>query len=229
MLLFALHTAALAEEAGEDPEEYPEGDTDETTKQQTRIMVHPYGAKIRFLQLQKALSVNILKAETVISVLEQDFNTTELKDLLDQMKELLAAVEAADPEAEDSVQTFVESKQKAIELTQQFRETLHAILDEATREQLRELIREVTSETIQNLGYNIRECIRSYNAYQIQQVFGFIGTADNALVQAYQNGTLSVYQVKLQLCQMINQMTQEQKYSAFSELREYNIRNRIRP
>jgi hypothetical protein len=231
MLLFALHTAALAEEAGEDdPVENPQSDIDDATEKETRIMVHPFGAKVRLLQLQKALSVNILKAETVINVLqEQEFDTAELVDILDQMYGLLAEVEEADPEAEDSVQAFVEWKYKAINLTKQFREALHTTLDEVTMEQFRELIRNVTSESIQSLGYNIRECIRSYNAYQIQQVFGFIGKADNALVQAYQNGTLSIYQVKLQLCQMIHQMTQEQKYSAFYELRENNIRNRIRP
>lgn len=243
MLLFALHTAAVAEEAGEEPEDYQEDetetqesgsenedDTDDATEKETRIMWHPYGAKVRLLQLQKALSVNILKAETVISVLqEQDFDTAELEVILDQMKELLEEVKEADPEAEDSVHAFVAWKHKAIDLTKQFREALHATLDEATVEQLREVIRDVTSDTIESFGYKIRECIRSYNAYQIQRVFGFFGTANNSLVEGYLNGTLSLYQVKLQLCQMINQMTQEQKYSAFSEIRESNIRSRIRP
>lgn len=239
LLMVSLSSLVVADEAGDDQEEDDapvqddemqdvEEREDNTTEKEIQIMAYPYGAEIRLLQLQNALLKNILRAEMAIDVLQgMEFTTSELEGILDQMNELLETIEEVDPASTDSVQYFVELKHEAIQLTTQFREAVHALINEATKQHLRECIRNATSDTLQNYSQMIQNRIRQFNRNRIHSLYGIIGATNSSLVNDYFNGTLSLYQVKRKLCVMVNQMTQEQKYAFFSEIKEDNIRRQI--
>ncbi|MDH7517541.1 MAG: hypothetical protein QHH19_04275 [Candidatus Thermoplasmatota archaeon] len=222
ILMVSISSLVLADEAGED-----NGIDNETVKE-TEIMNTSLGAEIRLLQLKKALLKNILKGGMAVEVLKGlGYNTSELEVILSEMRVLLDEVKAVNASSNDSVQMFVELKIEAKNYTREFRETIRELLDDVKIRELRERIREIVSAEIQNYSKMIQIRIRQFNRNQLYRLYGIIGEANNSFVNEYLNGSVTLDQVKLQVCKMINQRTREERYGIFSEIKEENIKNRI--
>ena len=201
---------------------------DNETEHEIEIMNTTVGAEIRLLQLEKAIITNILKGIMAVQVLKGlDINTTQLEVILADLKDVLKNVTAADPAANDSVQTFITLKNESRALTKEFRETIRALLDNETIKEIREQLRNMTSDELQNCSLKIRHWIRQFNRNQLYRLYGIIGDTNNTLLNEYLNGTVSLDQVKLQLHKMMNQMTKEKRNKIFSEVKEENIRKKI--
>ena len=115
MLMISISSLAFAEEAGEGLED--------ETEEEVEIMGYSYGAEIRLLQLEKSITKNLLKGEMIVDVLKiLEYNTTYLETILFEMELVLGEVQAADPEANNSVEVFIDLKSDAKNLTIQFRE-----------------------------------------------------------------------------------------------------------
>ncbi len=214
----------------DDPEENETNDDlDNETEKEIEIMNNSLGAEIRLLQLQKSLLKNIIKGEMSVEVLKGlEFNTTTLESILDEMEFLLEEVKVANTTSNESVQIFVELKSRAKNLTTQFREAIRDLLDDVTLGEIREQIRQMFSEQqLQNLSKDIRHRIRQFNRNQLYRLYGIIGETNNSFVNEYLNGNVTLDQVKLQICKMINQMTKENRYDVFSEIKEDHIKNKI--
>ncbi len=224
MLLVSISPLALAEdEAGGTTEEV---EIDEETQEETEIMNCSVGAEIRLLQLEKAITKNIIKGNETISVLKElDYNTTALEAILAELELLLEEVQAADPNATDAVQVFVDLKSDAKELTKEFRDTLKAMLDDEALESLRERIR-VEFQNL-NLSKKILNRIRSYNRNQLYRLYDFISYVNNSFLDEYENGNITKEQMKNQIGKIINDMTKEKRNQIFSELKESKIKARI--
>jgi cobalamin biosynthesis protein CobT len=257
MLMISISSLVLADEAGEDNEEdqdhenetqeqdneteepqenETEGpeenetndDLDNETAKEIEIMNNSLGAEIRLLQLEKAIIKNVLKGEMAVEVLKGlDFNTTALETILDEMKVLLEEVKAANASANDSVIIFVELKKDAKNYTKQFRETMHDLLNETKINEIKALIKEMVSDELQNYSKRIQHIIRQFNRNQLYRLYGIIGETNNSFVNEYLNGNVTLDQVKLQICKTINQMTKENRYDVFSEIKEDHIKNKI--
>jgi len=253
ILMVSISSLVLADEAGEDHEEdqdhenetqeqnneteepqenetgEPEdNDIDNETEKEIEIMNNSLGAEIRLLQLQKSLLKNILKGEMAVEVLKGlEFNTTSLEAILAEMKVLLEEVKVANTSSNESIQIFVELKKDAKNYTKQFRETMHDLLNETKINEIKALIREITGDELQNYSKRIQHMIRQFNRNQLYRLYGIIGEANNSFVNEYLNGNVSLDHVKLQICKMINQMTKENKYDVFSEIKEDHIKNKI--
>jgi len=201
---------------------------DEDTQDETEIMDDQIGAYIRLLQLEKAIIKNIVKGEEIVSVLnESEINTTTLEAILAELELLKEEVQSADPNSTDAVQIFVDLKNDSVELTKDFRETLHKLVNESTLEQLRERIRLMMCEQVQNLSKKIQNQIRLFNRNQLHRIYGILGQVNISIINEYQNGNVTKEQAKQQISKMINQMTKEKRYQIFSELKEAKIRERI--
>src|SRR5512137_496332 len=144
MLMGSIFSLAFAVQAddhdqGNPTDDESEHETNETNSQQGHhfdnetehevgIMNNSLGARIRLLQLEKALLTNILKGVMTVQVLKGlNVTTTELEHILANLSEVLAAVRAADPSSNDSVQVFVQLKNESKNLTRQFRESLRVL------------------------------------------------------------------------------------------------------
>lgn len=216
------------QEQGNETEEPEDNDIDNETAKEIEIMNNSLGAEIRLLQLEKAIIKNILKGEMSVEVLKGlEFNTTTLESILDEMKALLEEVKAANASANDSVIIFVELKKDAKNYTKQFRETMHDLLNETKINEIKALLREMFSDELQNYSKRIQNRIRQFNRNQLYRLYGIIGEANNSFVNEYLNGNVSLDHVKLQICKIINQMTKENKYDVFSEIKEDHIKNKI--
>jgi hypothetical protein len=212
----------------EDETDDTEVEIDEETFEETEIMNCSVGAEIRLLQLEKAIIKNIFLGNETISVLsELDYDTTLLEAILAELEFLLLDVQAADPNATDAVQVFVDLKSDAKDLTEEFRDSLSTMLDDGTLEELRERIRLMTCEQVQNLSKKIENRIRTYNRNQLHRLYGSIGLVSNSFLDRYEKGNISKEEVKSQIRNMLKNMTKEKRYQIFSELKTNGIRTRI--
>lgn len=198
------------------------------TEREVGIMNNSLGARIRLLQLEKALLTNILKGVMTVQVLKGlNVTTTELEHILGNLSEVLENVRAADPAANDSVQVFVELKNESKNLTKQFRDTLRLLLDNETIAMIKEQLKNITNDELQNCSMRLRHWIRQFNMNQLYRLYGIIGEKNTSLINDYINGNISLDLVKLQLRKMVNQMTQEKRHMIFSEIKEDNIKKKI--
>ena len=250
MILISISSLAIADEAEEDPEEEDEYeetsegenetedldidnetedmDIDDNTTKEMEIMNNSLGCEIRLLQLEKAILKNLLKGEMAVEVLKGlDYNTTDLEEILSEMKDLLDDVKAVNASSNNSVLLFVEYKHEAINLTKQFRETIKELLNGEKLKQIRERIRENMSEELENCSKMIRNKIKQFNRNQLHKLYGIIGETNNTFVEEYLNGNMSLAQLKIQISKTINQMNKEKKYEIFSEIKGENIKKKI--
>ena len=201
---------------------------DNETEREIRIMNNSVGARIRLLQLEKAVLINLLKGTMTVQVLEGlNVSTTKLEAILANLSDVLDAIRATDPAANNSVEIFVQLKNESRNLTTQFRETLRMSLDNDTIAMIKEQLRNMTSDELQNCSMKLRHWIRYFNSNQLYRLYGIIGETNITLIKEYINENITLNQTKLQLYKMINQMTKDKRYRMFSEVKEENIRREI--
>ena len=204
-------------------------DIDEHTCRQINIFNNPYGSQVRFLQLEKSVTNNIYKGQLIVTNLsELGYETIDLEVILAEMDLLLGEIQAVDVNSSEAVYLFVELKQDAINLSKEFRDTLHGLIDAETIAALQEMIKNNVCEKAQGLQSSIQNKIRLYNGQQLKEIFGLLGKADSQDPQKYQNGALSLMQVKQNLALGASELTAEEKFNFLVELQSGNIRSQIR-
>jgi len=198
------------------------------TEHEIRVMNTSLGARIRLLQLEKALILNILKGNMTVQVLKNlDVNTTSLETILENLTDVLDTVRTADPDANDSVQVFVQLKNESKNFTKQFRDTLRLLLDNETIARIKEQLRNITNDELQDCKMKIRHWVREFNRNQLYRLFGLVGEVNTSLLEKYLNGNVTLDQVRFHLHKLVNQMTKEKRYMIFSEIKEENIKSKI--
>lgn len=229
MLMASTMSFALAVKADDSTQQAPlEDPIDDDTEHEIQVMNNSIGARIRLLQLEKALIKNILKGNMTVQILKDlEVNTTKLEGILDNLTDVLGEVRATDPDANDSVELFVELKNESRNLTKQFRDALQLLLDEETISQLRERLRNVTSDELQNCSMRIRHWVRHFNRNQLYRLFGLTGEVNTSLLDEYLNGNITLDQARQHFYKLVNQMTKEKRYMIFSEIKEENLKNKI--
>ena len=206
-----------------------EVEIDDETQNQIEIMnINGLGPEIRLLQLEEAITKNILKGEEVVNILKDlGYNTTILEVILAELELLLQEVQSADANSTNATQIFVDLKSDAIDLTKDFRDAVRELLDDDTIEQLRERIREMVCEQVQNLSNKIQNRIRQFNRNQLHRIYQITGENGTPLLCKYQNGNITMQQVKQNITRMVNQMTKEQRYELFLQLKQNKIQSQI--
>lgn len=226
MLIASLIPLALADEAGDSQQDDVEIGTQ--TQSEVEAMEYQYGAEIRLLQLEKSITANILKGEEIVTVIQDlGINTIDLEAILSELEILLDEVQSVDTNSTNATQEFIDLKSDAKELTEDFRKTVHGLIDDDAVEGLGERIRNMTCEQVQNLTNKIQNKIRLYNRNQLHRLYGILGETDKSILNQYQNGNVTQEQVKDQINKIVNQMTKEKRNQIFAELKESNVKEKI--
>ncbi len=118
-------------------------------------------------------------------------------------------------------------KNESINLTREFRVTLHSILDEETLELLREEMKDFYKEEMKNLREQIRNMIRNFNRERLHSILKLIGLVDEELLQQYEDGEVTLDEVKEYLKDYLDSLTKEERRELFTELKMNNIRRLI--
>ena len=226
MLMASIAPLTFADEAENSTDEV---EIDAETQKQVEIMNTSLGAEIRLLQLEKVITKNIIKGKEVFTILKDlEYNTTYLEAILAEFELLKEEVMAADPNATDAVQIFIDLKHDAVNLTKDFRETLKEMLDNEKIEQLRERIKNMICEQVQNLTKNIQNKIIQFNRNQLHRIYQIMGENGDSFLNKYQNGTLTMEQVKQNISKTFSQMTKERRYDIFYQLKQNKIKSQIK-
>ncbi len=214
----------LENQTGENETDDP---VDNETENEIEKMNYSFGAEIRLLQLEKAITKNLLKGEMAVSVLKGlGYNTTDLEAILAEMHLVLEEVQAANPHANNSVEVFIDLKNDAKNLTTEFRTIIRALLEGVKYKEIKEQIRNITSGKLQNYSKRIRNLIKHFNANQIYRLYGIVGNQTSNFANDYLNGTINLTQVKLQLMKIVNMKTKEKRSQIFSEMKKEKIQNK---
>ncbi len=220
LLATSMMSFALADEA-DDTE-------DEETIEEIEIIQYKFGAEVRLLQLEKVLTRNIMIGEKIIEILQElEVDTTELELILTEMELLNEEIQSADPNSEDAVEQFVDMKNESINLTKEFRVTLHGLLDEEAVVSLREQMKDFYKEEMQSLREQIRNMIRNFNRNRLHSIYEIIGLFGEELLEQYNDGEVTIAEVKIQLREYFNNLTKEERQHLFAELKMNNIRGVI--
>ena len=220
LLTTSMMSFALADEA-DDTE-------DEETLEEISIMNYKFGAEVRLLQLEKVLTRNIMMGEKIIEILlELELEISELELILTEMNFLKDEIQSANPNSEDAVEQFVDMKNESINLTKEFRVTLHGLLDEEAVVTLREQMKDFYKEEMQSLREQIRNMIRNFNRNRLHSIYEIIGLFDEELLEQYNDGEVTIAEVKIQLREYFNNLTKEERRHLFAELKMNNIRGVI--
>ncbi len=217
---------AFADEA-EDGDGF-EVQIDDDTKSEIEIMDTTEGVVLRLLQLEKAVTCNIEKGDYLVSYLSDlDVDTFEFEAILAEMRLLLEEIQQINPDSSEAVYLFVELKQDAFDLSNEFREAMYIIVDAETREMLQISMETLICEQAAALDEQLKDQIVVYNGRQLSFLLEILGDSDSSLLQGYQNNTISLPQVNQQLASKIQVLPEDAQFQIYSELKEDDIRIRI--
>ncbi|MFO7676904.1 MAG: hypothetical protein R6V50_00760 [Thermoplasmatota archaeon] len=201
---------------------------DEITQSEIEIMNTSEGKTLRFLQLKKSLIYNINKGQFIIFLLSDlNIEIIELQAILYEMKLVLEEIKDVNITSDESVFLFIELKQDAIKLTEEFRETIHNNINHTTKEILHGLIQLFMCNQTVDLDKEIQKKIIGFNHYQIQKYFYIFEESIPTIVNEYENYTLSLQEVKEELIFQTSKLLEKQQSELYSLLKGDQIRFKI--
>ncbi len=186
-LLFALMIvpAALAQETSDQVTTADESDME--------AFDVPLGAQYRFLQLERAITRNVLVGTEVVDVLETnhpDEDFTELHIILEEVESLLGEVKAYDFSGKDFnviARDYVAFRKSSVELTQEFRELVRGNLTSEDMSEIRERVANI-SESLSALNDQITNTRREMNEYRVRNMLQKMNATNEQLLERIRNG-----------------------------------------
>jgi len=185
------------------------------------------GAEVRLLQLEKAITRNILFGEDIIAkISENGGDVAELEAIIDDLEALLAEVQALDPEADDAVEAFVDIKKEAISLSQEFKKIARPLLSKEDKAELRKKARHVAHERMKKITEKVRNRVRKHNAIQLAKTYEVLGISDEDVIEQLKNGEITIKEVKVAIKEEVQSMSKEEKKETFRELKDAGVKRR---
>src|SRR3989339_289088 len=236
MLVFITMPLVFADdnnETDDDNETEVENETevDNETQEEISIMGISYGAEIRLLQLEKAISKNIARGNAVIAAYKNvSQDTSELQSIVDNLTLVLEQVKSTDPRSDTAVKDFVAYKKSAITLAHDFRtlsNEMKASLDQETLDALRaefKAIKEDQKGDLKEMKERIKNRIQEKNAKELSEL---LGMDYEELIKQIQNGNLTKAEIKMQIREIVSNMSQEQRKELYLNAKQFNLKREI--
>ena len=207
----------------EDKEESDEDDVvDEETDEETKIMVNSgRGAKLRMLQLQRALlKQTIIAKEVTLYLEEQGEDVDALEGLVSELGVLGDEARDIDPEADDAVDQFVHIKKDAKEVSHEFKEIAKDLLDGDDRKELAERIRNALRDNadLQELHESIKQARNDLNTHRVRKAMEHLGVNDEALLERIKAGEMKKRELKDRLKEKYNSLDEAKRKDAAKRL-----------
>ncbi len=215
-------TEASDEEVAEVEEEAIDEETEEETK---LISESNFGAKVRLLQLKKAVTKSYLISGIITGILsEKGEDASELESILAEIEVLKEEVSALDPTSETNVEDFVNIKRDIKDLNKQFKRTASPLLTPEDKQAIRDAIKD--NEELATLNQDIRDSVLELNADRVGKALGRMGKSDQELVEKVKSGEATKAQVRERLRESYNGLTPGEKRAARTRISNI-VRNRI--
>ncbi|MBI4439133.1 hypothetical protein HY640_04330 [Candidatus Woesearchaeota archaeon] len=220
-LLLAILPVALAQEEGTGS---AAAEIDEDTQKEIEAASSIHGAKVRLLQLQKAIDKNLAEGNKAVAEIKQlntTANTTTLEQILEEMTALKAQVTAAPlPEPRTAAQKFADYKHDATELSKEFRAEVKAQLNPEQVNKIKAAAKKERNTTKAELEQRIRAEINEHNAERIKTMLNALGTENESLVAKVRAGEIAPGQAIAAITTTFNSLTAQEKKEALARIKE---------
>jgi hypothetical protein len=205
-----------------------DGVDDDTIENETIDEVDAFhttlGAEIRLLQLESTITRNIAWGEEIVAAIKEknsSADVSELESILAELAVLKNETSSITPAAdEEAAQKFVDIKEEAIQLTQEFRKTVHSMLKISDVEGLRKRLHELKLNETKAKVERIHEMQREFNAQKVNEIFSAIGLTNPQLIEELSSGEADMKDIKSYLKNATSNMSAEEKKQAFFALKE---------
>lgn len=192
-----------------------------------------YGAEVRLLQLERAITRAIMQGERIINYAqEQEFSEVNIDVMIEVVADLRALrvqVQEVDSTSETVVREFVALRQEANTLTQTFRRASHQLFSEDDVNYLRGTVRaevDVAAE-VRARDSDIRQRICAHNAQQVQVLLDRMGVQQASLVADVRSCDVSKDEAMLELRRLYTALEERRREAAQQEVNEYRARVRV--
>lgn len=226
LVVLSIFPFAMAEENESSQQDNETAEVSQETQHEAEAAATLHGAKIRLLQLEKAIARNIVRGNVVIQYIESQntsVNTTEMKAIVAEMAALKVQVEAVNPEdnGKEVAKQFVELKADAIDLSKRFRDEAREYLKSKDKDEIKEQMKdEKENPEFADLNAQIKAEARAYNAERLETILKAMGSTDFSLVEKYRSGEISLGEAKKQIRQTFGGFGKERKKDATLKLKE---------
>jgi len=203
----------------EEAEEVEEEAIDEETEEEVELISESnFGATVRLLQLEKAVTKSYLIGMGVISVLsEKGEDVAELESILAEIEVLKDEVSNLDPNSENAVDDFVNIKRDIKDLNREFRKIASPLLTANDKQSIRDSIKD--NDELASLNQEIRDALRELNANRVEKALDRMGVSDPELIEKIESGDATRAEVKDALKSGYQNLDPELKAAARLKLR----------
>ncbi|MCF7866016.1 hypothetical protein K9L67_01105 [Candidatus Woesearchaeota archaeon] len=170
------------------------------------------GAKMRLVQLQAAITKNIIRTGVVTSYLsDKENDVSELEILITDLKEVLDQVNdlANNPPEEGAVEEFVSFKKESIDISKDFKDMAKELINSEDREELNKLLKDADYSALKDLKEKARENVREFNSERLKESLKNHPKAQE-IANKIRTGELSVDQVKERVMEEVKKMKPEE-------------------
>jgi hypothetical protein len=189
------------------------------------------GAEIRLLQLESAITRNILWGEEIIAAIldrNSSADVGELEAVLAELQVLGDEVASTTPASgSESAQLFVDLKKDAIDLTHEFKTLARSMLKPNEADGLRQRLQSIRWNETKERNARIHTLQGEYNAQKVNESFSAIGAGNPQLVNRVRAGNASLSEVKTSLKEAVQNMGADKKLQAVVALQEMAARGNV--
>lgn len=190
------------------------------------------GAKIRLMQLQRSVTVNIRSAEEIIEFLRNEGTTLDydkLYEIVDSLELILMDLENFDYTlpSNEMAENFVLLKGEAVRLTSEFRTYLNEELTEEQKENLREIYQVNRNIINEEFKEKIQENIKEQNIAHLRKLLEEYGLDTQRIITQLENEDITQDQVKDRLKQIAEIEPQQSREEILRRIKEEKTREEV--
>ena len=221
-------------------------DTTATVDREISTMDTELGSGLRLLQLERAITRQIMRGQEVVKVIEVSGLYTDDNEYILQAKEIIGdlqtlideldtitTVPAPDPKNKENAQKFIAIKNDAKQLSVEFKKVSVLMLKGAGAKeteliaQIKEALQVVDRTEIKEINQQILSIRREYNADRTNAILARIGSADPALIEKIKSGEISPGQIRQEIAKRITSIPPEERRASIQKIREDNAKRAV--
>lgn len=218
LLMASMLPLAMAEEHLEEDEE-----------REIRAMDNMHGAKTRFLQLERAIMLNVEKGLRVLGFIEETYpeaDTSEMEGLLNDLEDLAERVAGTEIEGkthEELATEYVALRREANSIIQEFRRLARSIISEERLAEARERAEQArtqASERLEAIRERIREEVHAYNSELVRQALERIGVESERIQERIRDREITRAEAEAIVRETLEEYDLEERRIAAEQLSE---------
>ncbi|HHQ45195.1 MAG TPA: hypothetical protein ENN13_03555 [Candidatus Altiarchaeales archaeon] len=193
------------------PYAFAQGDAE---LEEVEAMDSTIGAQMRFTQLEKSITQNIMRGQTVVDeILQEDENAdvAGLEAILAELEILRREASGFEPTgiAEDDARLFVDAKLDAVALSQEFRTLAREMVSPEQADAIRNRTRYKNQTGLEEVSGEINALKNQYNAQVMQKIMYKAQIENPVLAESIESGGMTVNQAMEQLKTQLRSMSAE--------------------